>query len=131
MAYKHFNNNPRHKHNVGDCVIRAVSKALHISWETAYIDMVMQGYLMADMPSSNAVLNSYLRTKGFTKHTLPDNCPDCYSFEDFAIDNPKGTFILGTGTHVAACIDGTIYDAWDSSDCVPIYYYEREDYELS
>ena len=82
MAYKHFNNNPRHKHNVGDCVIRAVSKALHISWETAYIDMVMQGYLMADMPSSNAVLNSYLRTKGFTKHTLPDNCPDCYSFED-------------------------------------------------
>lgn len=131
MAYKHFNNNPRHKHNVGDCVIRAVSRALNISWETAYIDMVMQGYLMADMPSSNAVLNSYLRTKGFSKHTLPDNCPDCYSFEDFAIDNPKGTFIFGTGTHVAACINGTLFDAWDSSDCVPIFYYERENYELS
>ena len=58
MVYQHFNNNPKHKHNVGDCVIRAVSKALHVSWETAYIDMVMQGYLMADMPSSNAVLKS-------------------------------------------------------------------------
>ena len=130
MAFVYFNPNPN-GNSVGDCTIRAISLLMDQDWCKTYIGLVTMGFSECDMPSSNAVLNSYLRTKGFTKHTLPDTCPDCYSFEDFAIDNPQGTFILGTGTHVAACIDGIIYDAWDSSDCVPIYYYERENYELS
>jgi hypothetical protein len=126
MAYIYYNPNPKHKNSVGDCVIRAVSKALGISWETAYIDLVMQGYNMGDMPSSNAVLNAYLRSKGFRKHAIDELCPDCYSFNDFANEHFKGTYILGTGTHVATCIDGDLFDAWDSSECIPLYYYARE-----
>ena len=126
--YIYFNPNPRHKNPVGDCIIRAVSKALDISWETAYIDLVSQGYDMGDMPSSNAVLNSYLRSKGFRKYTLPNDCPDCYTFADFAGEHFKGTFIVCTGTHVACIQDGCLYDSWQSSDCTVLYYYEREDW---
>lgn len=125
MAFVLFNNNPRHR-NIGDCVVRAISKALDISWESAYIDLVTTGYDMADMPSSNAVVNAYLYSKGYRKHIIPNTCPDCYSAELFAIDNPKGTYILGTGTHLVTVKDGNIYDSWDSSDVVPIYYYEKE-----
>lgn len=125
--YVYFNPNPRRKQNVGDCTVRSISKALGISWETAYIDLVMEGYNLADMPSSNIVLSSYLRSKGFSKHIIPDSCPTCYTFEDFSNDHPKGTFILGTGSHVAACINGVVYDSWNSLECVPIYYYEKED----
>ena len=41
--------------NVGDCVIRAISKAMNKSWEDTYIDIVVQGFLHSDMPSSNHV----------------------------------------------------------------------------
>ena len=125
MAFSYYQPNPKNK-STGDCVIRAVSKAFNVSWETAYIDLVMQGYLMGDLPSSNAVLNSYLRSKGFRRHAVPNTCPDCYSFADFAYEHPRGTYVLGTGTHVACVKDGNIYDSWDSSDSVVIYYYERE-----
>lgn len=128
MSYKYYNPNPRHNNSVGDCTIRAVSKALNIPWETAYIDLVMQGYEIGDMPSSNVVLNSYLRSKWFRRNVVSNLCPDCYTFSVFAREHPKGTYIVCTGTHVACIKDGIIYDSWDSSDEVVIFYYEREDY---
>jgi hypothetical protein len=124
--YQYYQPNPLHKNGKGDCTVRAISKALNMSWDTAYIELVMQGYLLKDMPSSNEVMNSYLRSKGFSKHAIPDICPDCYSFEDFANDHPQGTYVIGTGTHVACIKDGTIFDSWNSSDCVGIYFYRKE-----
>lgn len=124
-TWQYYNPNPKHHNPVGDCIVRAVAKALHTTWESAFIDLATQGYSMGDMPSSNAVLASYLRSKGFRKHAIDEYCSDCYTFEDFANEHFKGTYILATGTHVACVIDGIIYDAWDSSDCVPIYYFER------
>lgn len=124
--YVYFQPNPRKRNGIGDCTVRAVAKALGMSWDSAYIDLVMQGYFQKDMPSSNEVMNSYLRSKHFNKHSIPDICPDCYSFADFAKDHSQGTYVVGTGSHVACIKDGTLYDAWDSSDCVPLYYYVRE-----
>lgn len=125
--YQYYQPNPQHKNGKGDCTVRSISKALGMSWDTSYIELVMQGYLLKDMPSSNEVMNSYLRSKGFSKHTIPDVCPDCYSFEDFTKDYPEGTYIVGTGTHVACIKDGILYDSWNSLDCVVLYYYRKED----
>lgn len=125
--YKYYNPNPRNRNGVGDCTVRAVSKALGISWEAAYIDLVIQGYLLGDMPSSNMVMDSYLKSQGFTKHVIKDTCPeDCYTVSDFADEHPSGIYILGTGTHVVAVDSGTYYDSWPSGDESPIYYYEKE-----
>lgn len=110
---------------VGDCVIRAISKALDASWERVYVDLCVQGFMMGDLPSSNAVWSAYLRHKGFKRHTIED-CPDCYSVEDFCRDHPKGVFIIGTGTHAVAVIDSCYYDAWQSGRETPVYYFEKE-----
>lgn len=126
MSFEYYQPNPLHKNGKGDCTVRSVSKALGMSWDSAYIDLVMQGYLLKDMPSSNEVMNSYLRSKGFRRYSVDNICPDCYSFADFAYDHPKGTFIVGTGTHVACIKEGLLFDSWDSSDCVVIYYYKKE-----
>ena len=124
--WREFNNNPTGRRGVGDCSVRAVSVALGIDWDTAYLLMVTQSFADKDMPSSNGIWGAVLRQHGFTRYALPASCPDCYTFDDFARDHPKGIYVLGTGTHVATVIDGVIYDAWNSSNEIPQYYWHKE-----
>lgn len=111
--------------NVGDCAVRAIAKALDTDWETAYALIANNGFLMGDMPSSNAVWGSVLRQNGFVRSALPMTCPDCYTAADFVRDHPNGTYVLGFGNHVATAKDGQIYDSWDSSMEIPQYYWEK------
>ena len=112
--------------NVGDCSVRAVAKALNTDWETAYALISLNGYLMGDMPSSNSVWGAVLRQHGFSRHAIPNTCPDCYTAEDFCAENPRGVYVLGFGNHVATVVDGHIYDSWDSSKEIPQYYWHKE-----
>ena len=89
------------------------------------MQLCLQGLKMCDMPSSNPVWGSYLRQRGFLQVTIPNTCPDCYTVEDFCKEHPKGVYILGTGTHALCVKDGDIYDAWDSSMEIPVYYFRR------
>ena len=101
MKYVFYNPNPLGKF-VGDCSIRAVSKLLNLSWEKVYSEIAAEGFSLCDMPSSNYVINHYLYTKGFIRKDLPNTCPDCYTIKDFCKDFPHGSYIVGTGTHLAA-----------------------------
>lgn len=120
-----FNNNPVGR-RVGDCSIRALSLALDTDWENAYLMSAINGYKMGDMPSSNSVWGAVLRQNGFYKHIIPNTCPDCYTFEDFAKEHGEGVYVIGTGSHVATVIDGVLYDAWDSSHEIPVFYWSKE-----
>ena len=102
-----YNPNPAGR-MVGDCSVRAVAKALGVSWEDAYYMISDNGYVMGDMPSSDGVWGSVLRQNGFYRHSIPNSCPDCYTAEDFAKDHPKGIYVLGFGGHVATIKDGKI-----------------------
>ena len=121
-----FNPNPKRK-LVGDCVIRAIAKATGKSWEDVYMDVVLQGFTMKDMPSSNDVWGTYLHQNGFTRHIIPDTCPSCYTVIDFCMDNPNMIGILATGTHVIAVENGNYFDTWDSGQETPIYFWQREE----
>jgi len=101
MSYVFYNPNPGKKY-VGDCVIRAITKTQNISWEQAFVEIITEAFRLYDMPSSNYVWGSYLRSKGYKRNNLPDACPDCYTVDDFCMDHPTGEFIVATGTHVAA-----------------------------
>ena len=123
--FKYFNPNPIKNNRVGDCVVRAISKVLNQSWEETYIELCLLGYTMGDWGSSNAVWNTYLKRKGFRRNVVSDDCPDCYTIEDFCDEHPQGSYIIGTGTHCIAIIDATVFDTWNSNGEVPIYYYEK------
>ena len=124
-AWRMFNPNPAGR-MVGDCAVRAVSAALDTDWEQAYAMIARNGFLMGDMPSSNAVWGAVLREHGFSRYSVPNTCPDCYTAEDFARDHPRGVYVLGFGTHVATLKDGLLLDSWDSSREIPQYYWTKE-----
>lgn len=126
MAYIKYNPNPTGR-NVGDCAVRAISKALKTDWETAYMMIVSNGYAMGDMPSSDSVWGSVLRQNGFYRSAIPNTCPECYTAEDFCRDNPRGTFVLGFGGHVATVVNGDLYDSWNSSAEIPVYVWYRKE----
>lgn len=124
MRYINYNPNPMGL-SVGDCTIRAISKVTNKSWKTTYLNLVLQGYKMYDMPSANRVWGEYLRENGYVRRIIPDTCPNCYTVRDFCMEHPIGRYILGTGEHVVAVVDGYYYDSWDSGNEIPIYYFER------
>lgn len=121
-----YNPNPVGR-KVGDCAVRALSKALDISWEKAYLLAVVNGIQMGDMPDGNSVWGAVLRQHGFKRKAIPDSCPDCYTAEDFCKDNPEGTFVLCFSNHVATVVDGDLYDTWDTSSEIPQYVWYKKD----
>lgn len=124
MGFVSYNANPDGK-NVGDCTVRAISRALNQDWETTYTGLALQGFIMRDMPSANHVWGAYLRRKGFSRYILPDTCPDCYTVAEFAREHPHGIFILALSGHVICVENGNYFDTWNSGDKVPLYYWER------
>lgn len=123
MAYEFYNPNPCNR-LVGDCTIRAITKVLDKDWETIYMDIAMKGFEMCDMPSSNAVWGAYLQEHGFKKKMVSGGS-STYTIKDFSNDNPEGTFVLSTGTHVVALINGTFFDAGDSGMEIIDSYWEK------
>ena len=122
--WKYYNPNPEAA-RVGDCSVRALSKALDQDWEQTYIDICVYGLLCGDMPSANAVWGRYLHDRGFEKHIVPYSCPLC-TVESFSQSHDKGIYVMALNGHVVTIVDGCIYDTWDSSQEVPLYYWRKE-----
>lgn len=123
--WSYYNPNPTGA-KVGDCAVRAISKALNKSWDRAYTDLALQGYVMSDMPSANSVWGAVLKNNGFEREAIPNTCPDCYTMSDFCHDHPFGVYVVAMSGHVATVIDGTLFDSWDSSQEIPIYYWRQK-----
>lgn len=123
--YINRNQNPEGK-ITGDCVIRAISLAQGISWDEAYLALMLAGLSAHDRFDKGYVWIDYLRQQGYHRQTIPNTCPDCYTVKDFCRDHQHGTYILGTGSHVIAVIDGSYYDTFDSGDEIPIFYMAKE-----
>ena len=51
--FEFYNPNPYEK-NVGDCTVRAISKALEQDWYRTYLGLCIEGAVRGDMPSANA-----------------------------------------------------------------------------
>lgn len=121
-----YNPNPRGI-NTGDCVIRAICKAMDKTWEKVYAELTVKGLQEAMWGDTNTVWEKYLKENGFVKELLPNTCPDCYTIADFANEHKTGTFIVATGTHVVTVKDGRYFDTWDSGYLIPSYYFRLEE----
>lgn len=124
--YVYYNENPRNNMYAGDCVIRAISIVTGDSWEDIYDGLTEEGRYIGDWGNNNGVWDAYLRRRGFKRYICPNNCPYCYSVADFAKEHPYGSYIVATGTHAVAVVNGDYIDAWDSGRKIPIYYYTKE-----
>lgn len=122
--FKLYNANPSNK-RVGDCVIRAISKALDKPWEEVYVNLCIKGFMLSDLPSSNAVWGAFLKQNGFRRDVVSDECHECYTVADFCREHPDGTYVIGTGSHAVTVKDGCYYDTWDSGNETPIYFYKK------
>ena len=125
--YVFYCNNPANNLRAGDCVIRAICKVTGVTWEKVYTELSVEGYGLADWGNSYHVWHTYLRRQGFKCYVCPNECPFCYSINDFANDHKTGSFIVATGSHAVAVVDGDYYDSWDSGSEIPIYYYTKEE----
>lgn len=123
--YSAYNPNPMGA-RVGDCTVRAISRATGEGWDTVYCGLCVEGLRLCDMPTANHVWGAYLRRHGFRRRALPDDCPDCYTVADFCRDHPHGTYVLAISGHVVCVDDGRYYDTWDSGAESPAYYWYKE-----
>lgn len=124
--FTEYNPNPCGR-SVGDCAVRALSKALGQSWEQTYVGLCLDGFCRGDLPNADSVWGPYLKSRGFTRRFIPDTCPDYYTVADFAADHPEGTYILSMpGRHVLCVQDGQWYDSWNSGGEIPVYYWTKE-----
>lgn len=105
--------------------MRAISKLFGTTWEDAYLGLCLEGLEKFDMPSSNYVWGSFLYKHGYRRHVIPDSCPDCFTIADFCKRNPSGSYLLATGSHVVAVVNGDYYDISDSGDNIPAFYWEK------
>lgn len=124
MAFVFDNRNPDHK-RVGDCTIRAISVATDAPWDYVYLLLAVYGFMLCDMPSSNDVWGRCLYDLGYERDIVSSSCPFC-TVAEFAEQNNKGVFILGTGTHVLCVKDGDYHDTWDSGDETPIFVWRKK-----
>jgi len=124
MAWIRYNPNPAKKETV-DCVVRAVAVAEGMTWDEAYKALTDQAFKEKDMPALNPVWANYLESIGYQVYGIPNTCPRCYTVAQFAYDHPYGTYVLGTGSHAIAVIDGNYIDTWNSGNEIPMYFFKK------
>ena len=117
----YYNNNPC-SINTGDCVIRAISIVTGYTWQKVYAGLCIQGYTDCGFGNFNSVWAEYLKEHGFNRYTITGQ----QTVSEFAERHPHGSYILGTGSHAVAVVDGNYIDSWDSGNETPIYYFTKE-----
>jgi hypothetical protein len=103
--------------------VRAIAIATQQSWKKVYRDLCREGEIECELPNSNHVWGLYLNDLSFQQFLLPESCPMCITVRAFCERYPEGVYIIGTGSHAVAVMNGDYYDAWDSGDEVPSYFW--------
>lgn len=116
------NPNPKGK-TVDDCVVRAIAVATGRNWYDVYDALCDEGRRECNMPSVNSVWGKYLYDLGFEPFIMPEACPKCVTVRAFCQHYRHGTYIIGTGNHAVAVIDGNYIDAWDSGNETLSYFW--------
>ena len=117
------------KDEVGDCQVRALSKALNLSWLEAFdltipICRRLQTYTIFDckleftkeaMKELGFDYTGISNKKGAKRPTV----------DSFAKDHPSGTYIVSVAHHVVAVVNGQYFDTWDSGKKSLYGYYTK------
>ena len=127
--FKYYQPNKKDlKDKTGDCQIRALCKALDLTWVEAFdltipLCRELQTYTIFDGNHEKTV--EAMKGLGF-KYTGISNKRGSHrpTIDSFAKDHPEGKYICTVAHHVVAVVDGNYYDTWDSGHKSMYGYYE-------
>ena len=130
--FKRYNANTRNN-DVGDCVKRSLSVAYsmdydEVSRELNQIKRKVGAYAFNDY----SVFETFMEKRG-DKFRSPEKSSDgsgdrLLTVESFCESHPSGVYLLLVGkrvnkpTHMAAVVNGDLYDSWNSLDCIVDQY---------
>lgn len=134
-TFHYHNANPKNRYTT-DCVIRAISTALGLTYHEVVFEMagiqVRTGYDM----SEKKCIDLYLQSKGWVKHNQPRKVDNTkYTGKEFCKKLSKDIMAVGKsvianiGGHHIVCIKEVglhghkVWDTWDSTDgCIGNYW---------
>ncbi len=106
------------KDNYGDCTIRALAKALNITWLEAF-DLTIPVCRREQIPNifyaPASIRNALMHELSF-EYTPISNKKGSKrpTVEEFAKAHRKGSYICNVANHEVAVVDGKYYDTWNS-----------------
>lgn len=102
----------------GDCAIRCATILLGLSWNNAFDVLSKYAKNNGCITSTSWMLYNFFSHYGYAyKETKKD-----ITFGQFAKKHPHGKYAIFSSDHVAALIDGKIYDSWNSvGEIVSVY----------
>lgn len=122
--YRFLNANPD-DNDSEDCTVRAISVFLNKPWNDIYWDLAIEGFLMKRMPVEDRVWSRYLEKQGCKFSRIPNECPMCYTVNDFTERHKHGRYLLKVADHVVCSANGYYYDTWDSGNEIVLFYWYR------
>lgn len=123
--HEFYNPNPKGK-NTGDCAVRALTKALGITWGHAKVLLAVYSCEMGEVENSDVVWGRILYDRGF-RQRQNDFCKGQCDLNAFCSDHPHGDYVVKLPGHVVSVSDGKFWDSWDSGAEIPLYYWKKYD----
>lgn len=102
------------KDKYGDCVIRALTKALNMEWLDVFDDIQPISREMQVPFNCKPCYEKYLEEKGFVYYGISNaKGTKRPTVQSFAKDNKEGIYVLRVANHIVTVADGYFYDTWD------------------
>lgn len=122
---KYYNPNPLKK-ETGDCVVRAMTKALDRDWDSVFKELFEIGFELKVMPNNDEAWKALLIKNGFVLHKVTNKRGSKRpTVQSFASEHKKGTYVLRVANHIVTCQDGYYYDLFDSGESSLYGYWEK------
>jgi hypothetical protein len=112
--FNYYNPNPTGSEKTGDCVIRAFSGALNISWDDCYKRFCDLGYEIKCMPNDRKCIETFAKRNNFIKHIVSNKKGSKRgTVLEFCKKNKSKTYILNLAGHIVCAKDGKFHDTWN------------------
>ena len=123
--FEYFQPNKKKK-KACDCAIRAIAKALNISWVEAFDLLAEEARKQQDSINSREVYGQVLLNHNFIYNKLAikkgSKRPKVF---EAAKQLKNQIAVFNVANHVVTAQNGKYYDIWDSGDCCLYGYYTK------
>ena len=123
---RYFNPNPA-KHEVGDCVVRALCAATGDDWDHVFADLAKIGFCLTCMPNDKMAYQKYLIDRGWTRTPVSNRKGSRRpTVDEMAKRSKDGTvYVCEVAHHLVTVSDGASLDLWDSGSASLYGYWTK------